>query len=56
VRKLGAQNSRVYPLLGRALANLTISGEAPLDPNCPSPRATRMDNGSSWGRSRSVAR
>jgi iron(III) transport system substrate-binding protein len=30
VRKLGAQNSRVYPLLGRALANLTISGEAPL--------------------------
>ena len=30
VRKLGQQNNRVYPLLGRALANLTISGEAPL--------------------------
>ena len=30
VRKLGRQNNRVYPLLGRALANLTISGEAPL--------------------------
>jgi iron(III) transport system substrate-binding protein len=30
VRKLGAQDNRVYPLLGRALANLTISGEVPL--------------------------
>jgi len=30
VRKLGAQQNRVYPLLGRALANLTISGEAPI--------------------------
>ncbi len=30
VRKLGAQDNRVYPLLGRALANLTISGEAPI--------------------------
>ena len=32
VRKLGAQNFRVYAMLGRALANLTISGEAPLVP------------------------
>ena len=30
VRKLGAQNNRVYPLLARAIANVTISGEAPL--------------------------
>ena len=30
VRKLGAQNIRVYQVTGRALANLTISGEAPL--------------------------
>jgi len=32
VRRLGEQNIRVYSLLGRALANLTISGEAPLSP------------------------
>jgi iron(III) transport system substrate-binding protein len=32
VRKLGRQNFRVYALLGRALANLTISAEAPLVP------------------------
>ena len=30
VRKLAMQNSRVYQVTGRALANLTISGEAPL--------------------------
>ena len=32
VRQLSEQNIRVYSLLGRALANLTISGEAPLSP------------------------
>jgi iron(III) transport system substrate-binding protein len=32
VRKLGQQNIRVYELSGRALANLTISGEVPLSP------------------------
>ena len=30
VRKLGAQNIRVFQMTGRALANLVISGEAPL--------------------------
>ena len=30
VRKLGAQNIRVYQLTGRALANLVTSGEAPI--------------------------
>jgi iron(III) transport system substrate-binding protein len=32
VRKLGQQDIRVYELSGRALANLTISGEVPLSP------------------------
>jgi iron(III) transport system substrate-binding protein len=32
VRQLSEQNIRVYSMLGRALANLTISGEAPLSP------------------------
>jgi iron(III) transport system substrate-binding protein len=32
VRKLGQQDIRVYELTGRALANLTISGEVPLSP------------------------
>jgi iron(III) transport system substrate-binding protein len=32
VRKLGAQNIRVYNLTGRALANLMISGEVALSP------------------------
>jgi iron(III) transport system substrate-binding protein len=32
VRKLGQQDIRIYELTGRALANLTISGEVPLSP------------------------
>ncbi len=32
VKKLGQQDIRVYELTGRALANLTISGEVPLSP------------------------
>ena len=32
VKKLGQQDIRVYELSGRALANLTISGEVPLSP------------------------
>jgi iron(III) transport system substrate-binding protein len=32
VRRLGQQDIRVYELTGRALANLTISGEVPLSP------------------------
>jgi len=32
VKKLGLQNIRIYELTGRALANLTISGEVPLSP------------------------
>jgi iron(III) transport system substrate-binding protein len=32
VKKLGLQNIRIYELSGRALANLTISGEVPLSP------------------------
>jgi iron(III) transport system substrate-binding protein len=32
VKKLGQQDIRIYELTGRALANLTISGEVPLSP------------------------